>query len=247
FIGSSLIYNVTAESITVTSVKLKWVVDENASDLKMTYRIGVLNGTDDTLLVRQTTNEIEVEITGLIPGTLYNFTVFPIVYDNGTEGEEMSRKIYTRPSPVHNLTAESIGVTSVTLKWEVTDSASDSYTYRIEIVNGTFVENRRFNETKAEIANLTAGTLYNFTVFTVAADNETEGEGVSIDLYTRPSPVHNLTAESIGVTSVTLKWEMNDSASDSYTYRIEVVNGTDNTLLMNKPFSETKAEITGLI
>ncbi|XP_032918884.1 receptor-type tyrosine-protein phosphatase eta isoform X7 [Catharus ustulatus] len=244
--GSSPIYDLTAESINVTSVKLKWVVEENASDLNMTYRIEVVNVTDDTLVTNQTTNEIEAEINGLIPGTPYNFTVFPI-YDNGTEGEEKSRKIYTRPSPVHNLTAESIGVTSVTLKWEVTDSASGSYTYRIEIVSGTFVENRTFSDTKAEITNLTAGTLYNFTVFTVAADNETEGEGEPIDRYTKPSPVHNLTAESIGVTFVTLKWEVTDSASGSYTYRIEVVNGTDNTVLMNQPSNETVAEITDLI
>uniref|UniRef100_A0A8C3TU37 Receptor-type tyrosine-protein phosphatase eta n=1 Tax=Catharus ustulatus TaxID=91951 RepID=A0A8C3TU37_CATUS len=227
-------------------VTLKWEVTDSASG-SYTYRIEVVNGTDNTVLMNQPSNETVAEITDLIPGTPYKFTVFAVAADNKTEGEGVTIDQYTRPNPVHNLTAESIGVTSVTLKWEVTDSASESYTYRIEIVNGTFEENRTFSDTKAEITNLTAGTLYNFTVFTVAADNETEGEGEPIDLYTRPSPVHNLTAESIGVTSVTLKWEVTDSASDSYTYRIEVVNGTDNTLLVNQTTNETKAEITGLI
>ncbi|NXB75127.1 PTPRJ phosphatase, partial [Donacobius atricapilla] len=239
----SQVHDLKAESIGVTSVTLKWVVNDSASDT-YTYRIEVVNGINGTPVENRTFSDTKAEITDLIPGTLYNFTVFAVAADNETEGEGSSIDLYTRPSQVHDLKAESIGVTSVTLKWVVNDSASDTYTYRIEVVNDTFVENRTFSDTKAEITDLIPGTLYNFTVFAVAADNETEGEGSSIDLYTRPSRVLDLKAESIGVTSVTLKWVVNDSASDTYTYRIEVVNDT---FVENRTFSDTKAEITDLI
>ncbi|XP_016154383.1 PREDICTED: receptor-type tyrosine-protein phosphatase eta [Ficedula albicollis] len=239
----SRVHNLTAESIGVTSVTLKWDVNDSASE-SYTYRIEVVNGTDDPLVKNQTSIETKAEITDLIPGTPYNFTVFAVAADDETEGEGVTIELYTRPSRVHNLTAESIGVTSVTLKWEVNDIASDSYTYRIEFVNDTFVKSLTFSDTKAEITDLIPGTPYNFTVFAVAADDETEGEGVTIELYTRPRQVHNLTAESIGVTSVTLKWEVNDIASDSYTYRIEFVNDT---FVKSLTFSDTKAEITDLI
>ncbi|XP_068050098.1 receptor-type tyrosine-protein phosphatase eta isoform X2 [Anomalospiza imberbis] len=242
----SPVLDLKAESIGVTSVTLKWAVNDSASD-SYTYRIEVVNGTNDTLVQNMTSNETKAEITELIPGTLYSFTVFAVAADHETEGEGVLRNLYTRSSPVLDLKAESIGVTSVTLKWAVNDSASDSYTYRIEVVNGTFVQNMTSNETKAEITELIPGTLYNFTVFAVAADHETEGEGSSTHLYTRPSPVLDLKAESIGVTSVTLKWAVNDSASDSYTYRIEVVNGTNDALVQNMTSNETKAEITELI
>ncbi|XP_056349685.1 receptor-type tyrosine-protein phosphatase eta-like isoform X1 [Oenanthe melanoleuca] len=242
--------NLTAESINVTSVKLKWDVNDSASE-SYTYRIEVINGTDGTLVKNLETNKTEEEITGLIPGTLYKFTVFAVAGDvNGTEGDGVTIKQYTRPSQVLDLTAESINVTSVTLKWEVNDSASATYMYRIEFLNGIddpLVKNQTSIETKAEIIDLIPGTPYNFTVFAVAADNETEGEGETIELYTRPSPVDNLTADSIGVTSVTLKWEMNDIASATYTYRIEFLNGTDDPLVKNLTFSDTKAEITELI
>ncbi|XP_074399430.1 receptor-type tyrosine-protein phosphatase eta isoform X2 [Zonotrichia albicollis] len=240
---SSLIYNLTAESIGVNSVILKWMVNKSG-DGQYTYRIEGLNCTDNTALKNET-SEPRAEITGLIPGTLYNFTVFAVVAaTSDTEGDGSPIDLYTRPSQVHDLKAESIGVNSVTLKWMVNDSAADTYTYRIEVVNGTFVKNVTFNEPKADIDWLIPGTPYNFTVFAVAADNETEGEGSPIDLYTRPSQVHDLEAESIGVNSVTLKWEVNDSAADNYTYRIEVVNGT---FVKNVTFNETRAEITGLI
>ncbi|NXA72660.1 PTPRJ phosphatase, partial [Thryothorus ludovicianus] len=235
----SQVVDLTAESIGVTSVTLKWVMNDSASD-SYTYRVEVVN---DTFVRNLRFNHTKEEITELLPGTPYNFTVFAVAADNKTEGEGVPRDLYTRPSQVVDLTAESIGVTSVTLKWVMNDSASESYTYRVEVVNDTFVKNLRFNHTKAEITELFPGTPYNFTVFAVAADGETEGEGVSRDLYTRPSQVVDLTAESIGVTSVTLKWVMNDSASDSYTYRVEVVNDT---FVKNLRFNHTKAEITEL-
>ncbi|XP_059704992.1 receptor-type tyrosine-protein phosphatase eta isoform X3 [Haemorhous mexicanus] len=243
---SSLIYKLTAETIGVTSVTLKWVVNDSASD-QYTYRIEVVNGTNDTPVKNVTSNETRAEITGLIPGTPYSFTVFAVVADNETEREGSPIHLYTRPSPVLDLKAESIGVTSVTLKWVVNDSASDTYTYRIEVANGTSVNNVTSNETRAEITGLIPGTPYNFTVFAVAADNKIEGEGSPIHLYTQPSRVHDLKAESIGVTSVTLKWVVNDSASDQYTYRIEVVNGTNDTPVKNVTSNETRAEITELI
>ncbi|NXH08368.1 PTPRJ phosphatase, partial [Loxia leucoptera] len=245
----SRVLDLTAESIGVTSVILKWMVDSSPSDQYM-YRIEVVNGTNDTPVKNVTSNETRAEITGLIPGTLYNFTVFAVAADNKTEGEGVPRNLYTRPSPVLDLKAESIGVTSVSLKWVVNDSASDTYTYRIEVANSTNdtpVKNVTSNETKAEITGLIPGTLYNFTVFAVAADNETEGEGSPIHLYTRPSPVLDVKAESISVTSVTLKWVVNDSTSDTYTYRIEVVNGTNDILVKSLTSNETRAEITGLI
>ncbi|XP_063014691.1 receptor-type tyrosine-protein phosphatase eta-like isoform X2 [Melospiza melodia melodia] len=240
----SRVLDLEAESIGVTNVTLKWVVNDSAADT-YTYRIEVVNG---TFVKNVTFNEPKAKITWLIPGTLYNFTVFAVAADNKTEGEGSPIDLYTRPSQVHDLKAESIGVTNVTLKWVVNDSAADTYTYRIEVVNDTFVQNVTSSEPRAEITDLIPGTHYNFTVFAVvAAKNDTEGEGSLIDLYTRPSRVLDLEAESIGVTNVTLKWVVNDSAADTYTYRIEVVNGTNDTPLENVTSSEPRAEITGLI
>uniref|UniRef100_A0A8C0ZBQ6 Receptor-type tyrosine-protein phosphatase eta n=1 Tax=Cyanistes caeruleus TaxID=156563 RepID=A0A8C0ZBQ6_CYACU len=266
FTGPSPVVDLKAESIGVTSVILKWVVDDNASNT-YTYRIEVANG---TFVKNWTSSDTRAEITELIPGSLYNFTVFAVAADNMTEGEGRSIDLYTRPSPVVDLTAESIGVTSVILKWVVNDSASNHYTYRIEVVNDTFVKNLTSSDTRAEITELIPGSLYNFTVFAVAADNKTEGEGRSTGLYTSesqflslllqaevmipswivalpftgPSPVVDLKAESIGVTSVILKWVVDDNASNTYTYRIEVANDT---FVKNLTSNETKAEITELI
>ncbi|KAM6069046.1 receptor-type tyrosine-protein phosphatase eta isoform 2-T2 [Theristicus caerulescens] len=236
----SPVLDLKAEYVGVTSVNLTWTVSDAASD-SYTYRIEVVNGTS----VRNLTSSVnEVEITELIPGTMYNFTVFAVANDSETEGEGVSKILYTEPSPVLDLKAEYVGVTSVNLTWMVSDAASDSYTYRIEVVNGTSVRNLTSSVNEVEITELIPGTMYNFTVFAVANDSQTEGEGVSIILYTEPSPVLDLKAEYVGVTSVNLTWTVSDAASDSYTYRIEVANGTS---VRNLTSSFTRVEITELI
>ncbi|NWV83973.1 PTPRJ phosphatase, partial [Dasyornis broadbenti] len=240
FTEPSRVFDLKAEYVGVTSVILTWSADSPASD-PYTYRIEFVN---DTSVKNLTTNETKAEITELIPGTLYNFTVFAVAADNETEGEGRPIDLYTKPSRVFDLKAEYVGVTSVILTWSADSPASDPYTYRIEFVNDTSVKNLTTNETKAEITELIPGTLYNFTVFAVAADNETEGEGVSIGLYTKPSRVFDLKAEYVGVTSVILTWSADSPASDPYTYRIEFVNDTS---VKNLTTNETKAEITELI
>ncbi|NWH85819.1 PTPRJ phosphatase, partial [Aegithalos caudatus] len=236
----SRVVDLEAESIGVTSVTLNWVVNDSASDT-YEYRIRFVSG---TVWKNLTFSDPRAEITELIPGTLYNFTVSAVAADGETEGEGVPKDLYTRPSRVVDLEAESIGVTSVTLNWVVNDSASDTYEYRIRFVNGTVWKNLTFSDPRAEITELIPGTLYNFTVSAVAADSETEGEGVPKDLYTRPSRVVDLEAESIGVTSVTLNWVVKDNASDTYMYRIRFVSGT---VWKNLTFSDTRAEITELI
>ncbi|NWW51454.1 PTPRJ phosphatase, partial [Pedionomus torquatus] len=249
FTGSSPVRDLKVEYVGVTSVKLMWTVNNSAAN-SYTYRIEVTNVRNGTLVRNLTSSVAEVEITELVPGTLYNFTVFAAVNDDQTEGEGVSIALYTRPSPVHDLKAEYVGVTSVKLMWTVNDSAANSYMYRIEVTNvrnGTLVRNLTSSVAEVEITELVPGTLYNFTVFAAVNDNQTEGEGVSIALYTRPSPVHDLKAEYVGVTSVKLMWTVNDSAANSYMYRIEVTNVRNGTLVRNLMFDVTEAEIIELI
>ncbi|XP_050191763.1 receptor-type tyrosine-protein phosphatase eta isoform X6 [Myiozetetes cayanensis] len=238
----SPVLDLKAEYVGVTSVNLTWEVNDTASE-SYTYRIEV-EIKNMTSIRNMTSNGHKAEITDLIPGTMYNFTVFAVAADNETEGDGRSIDLYTKPSPVLDLKAEYVGVTSVNLTWEVNDTASDSYTYRIEITEDVPIKNVTSNGPKAEVTDLTPGTMYNFTVFAVAADNKTEGEGRSIDLYTKPSPVLDLKAEYVGVTSVNLTWEVNDTASDSYTYRIEVAKDAP---IKNMTSNGPKAEITDLI
>ncbi|XP_064369192.1 receptor-type tyrosine-protein phosphatase eta isoform X3 [Dromaius novaehollandiae] len=242
FTRPSPVLGLQAEDVGQTYVNLTWTVNDTASN-SYTYRIEIEN--DGTSIRNQTSDVTKAEIGDLRPGTLYNFTVFAVAADAQTEGEGVPLSLYTRPSPVLGLQAEDVGQTYVNLTWTVNDTASNSYTYRIEIKSdGTADRNLTSDVTKAEIGDLRPGTLYNFTVFAVAADAQTEGEGVPLSLYTRPSLVLNLIAQYVGPSYVNLTWTVNDTASNSYTYRIEIKS--DGTSIRNLTSNVTKAEIGDL-
>ncbi|XP_030307401.1 receptor-type tyrosine-protein phosphatase eta, partial [Calypte anna] len=237
----SPVHDLKAQDIGVTSVSLTWATNDTAST-NYTYRIEVVGGTS---YKRNLTSSVtRVEVTGLTPGMKYQFTVFAAVNDSQTEGEGVTTDVYTKPSPVHDLKAQDIGVTSLNLTWATNDTASNSYTYRIEVVGGTSDKrNLTSSVTRVEVTGLTPGMKYQLTVFAAVNDSQT-GEGVPIDVYTKPSPVHDLKAQDIGVTSVSLTWATNDTASTNYTYRIEVVGGTSDK--RNLTSSVTRVEVTGL-
>ncbi|KGL82815.1 Receptor-type tyrosine-protein phosphatase eta, partial [Tinamus guttatus] len=238
----STVLDVTAENVGPTDVNLTWTVNDTASK-SYTYRIEIES--NGAAIRNETSNVTEIEITNLEPGTLYKFTVSAKSGNSSSEEGGLSISLFTKSSPVLHLRAQYIGLETVNLTWTVNDTASTSYTYRIEIEsNGTSIRNQTSNNPEAEIANLEPGTLYSFTVFAVAADAQTEGEGVSIALYTRPSPVLDLKAEYIGVQQVNLSWRVNDSASTSYTYRIEIES--DGTTIRNKTSKVPEAEIMDL-
>ncbi|NXE52400.1 PTPRJ phosphatase, partial [Casuarius casuarius] len=326
FTESSLVLNPISEYVSSEKVRLVWKTDVTALN-SYTYRIEIES--TGTSLRNRTSHVNSAEITELNPGTLYKLVVFALAADTKTEGEGVSTSQDTHvshkcPSPVLGLQVEDVGQTSVNLMWTVNDTASNSYTYRIEIKSdGTSIRNQTSDVTKAGIADLHPGMLYSFTVFAVAADAQTEGEGVSISLYTsksqpshpclwwtvccctaqgcthlpiksdgtadrnltsnvtkaeigdlHPGTLYNFTvfavaadaqtegagvplslytrkeapclscAKDVGQTYVNLTWTVNDTASNSYTYRIEIKS--DGTADRNLTSDVTKAEIGDL-
>ncbi|KFP98434.1 Receptor-type tyrosine-protein phosphatase eta, partial [Leptosomus discolor] len=240
FTEPNTVHDLKAEYVGMTSVNLTWTVNSTASSSYM-YKIEVVNGTS----VRNLTSSVtKTEINELLPGMMYNFTVFAVVNDSQMEGRGLSISLYTKPSPVLDLKAEYVGMTAVSLTWTVNDTGSSSYMYRIEVANGPSVRNLSSSAASVEITELLPGTMYSFTVFAAVNDGQTEGEGVSIDLYTKPSPVLDLKAEYVGAEKVSLTWTVNDTASSTYTYRIEVANGPS---VRNLSSSAASVEITELL
>ncbi|KFP77285.1 Receptor-type tyrosine-protein phosphatase eta, partial [Acanthisitta chloris] len=225
FTEPSPVHDPKAKYVGVTSVKLTWMVNDTAAD-SYSYRIEVSNGTSTRTVM---TNDTEAEITGLTPGTWYNFTVFAVAADNKTESEGRSLDLYTKPSPIYGLKAEYISETSVKLTWMVNDTAAGSYTYRIEVSNGTSTRTVMSSVTEAEITGLSPGTHYIFTVFAVAADNMTESEGrTSIDLYTRPGSPSSFLCEPVAKQpSLILKWNCPPGYSTGFRITIPNINTSE--------------------
>ncbi|XP_042669566.1 receptor-type tyrosine-protein phosphatase eta isoform X2 [Centrocercus urophasianus] len=146
--------------------------------------------------------------------------------DVSLSGRAMSdQNSVAQPSKVFGLKAEYVAMTSVNLTWTVNDTASASYTYRIEVARESLINETTSIVTESIVTSLIPGTSYNFTVFAVAADNQTEGEGASISQNTIPSSVSSFQCEAVANTSyLMLKWDC--PYGDYSSFDIKIFNDT---------------------
>nr|XP_056707926.1 receptor-type tyrosine-protein phosphatase eta-like [Euleptes europaea] len=220
----SSVFNITATDISSVAVDLSWENRDTASPM-YSYRIHISreNGSGENKTARST----RVAISQLTPGTNYTFSIYSVAADNTTEGNPDSISLFTIPSSVFNITATDISSVAVDLSWENRDTASPMYSYRIHISreNGSG-ENKTARSTRVAISQLTPGTNYTFSIYSVAADNTTEGNPDSISRFTKPSPVTDIRFSDIMNQSVNLMWSSSDPNAADYSYRI-VVDGTN--------------------
>ncbi|XP_060132119.1 receptor-type tyrosine-protein phosphatase eta [Zootoca vivipara] len=231
------VFGIQVENLSNTGVTLKW---NNPNDSNYTYRI-LIEGTDPAK--EEYSNTTSAVIGGLEPGTLYTFRIYSQI-DNGTvEGEPDTTTVYTKPSPVSDISLENRSSSTITLKWNNSDPNASNYTYRILIEGTDPPRNKTFDTTSAVIGDLEPGTLYTFTIFPQVDNGTIEGEPNATSVYTKPNPVSDISLENRSSSTITLKWNNSDPNASNYTYRI-LIEGTDPP--RNKTFDTTSAVIGDL-
>nr|XP_032621408.1 receptor-type tyrosine-protein phosphatase eta isoform X2 [Chelonoidis abingdonii] len=238
------VFNIEVSNVSTHEVSLTW---ENKDAAASEYSDRILIANEPSSTRNMISNTRKALITDLNPGTFYQFTIFPRAADKKTEGDPNSTLIYTKPSPVSDIQATYISTEQVTLTWENNDTAAPNYTYMIYTDgNGISPTRNQTSQNKnAVILGLRPGTLYDFTIVPLAADNMAEGDPKVIHIYTKPSAVSNLKVINVGTTEVTLTWQNSDAEASNYTYKI-LYGDYGTSVQQNITSQTTNATITGL-
>ncbi|CAJ1086193.1 receptor-type tyrosine-protein phosphatase eta-like [Xyrichtys novacula] len=175
--------NLTAAKMTETSIFLSWDKPDGKADL---YVVKWLEEETET-------STEGVEVDGLTPGSLYNFTVIAGVKDKSEWSEESRISQYTRPGKVSNLRASENTNTSLWLQWD--PPKGNSLSYLVMAVdsdnNDTLVDPKVVEQTKVELTGLPQGTKITLSVRALVGDT-LKGAEVTIQSYTSPEPISNL-------------------------------------------------------
>lgn len=91
---------------------------------------------------------------------------------------------FTEPSPVDDIRVEDVSTTVVNISWKSPDAAASTYSYRILFGEKS---DKISPTTSTEISELNPGTTYQFSIYSIAADNKTEGIPKEIDHCTSKS------------------------------------------------------------
>ncbi|TEA34055.1 hypothetical protein DBR06_SOUSAS2310165, partial [Sousa chinensis] len=201
---NSAVVDIHVVNVTTTDMQLEW---RNTDDVTGYIYCVVIQSEHSS----NQTNSSHEEITlgGLIPGTLYNITIFPKM--NNSQGNSSSTAQYTRPSNVSNIEVRT-NTTAATLNWQNFDEASFRYTYRLlmkqdgnaskatQIVTGVGI-------TYATVTELTPGSSYTVEIFTQVG-NVTESLAPGWQSFcTDPAPVTSFHCEGVPKEpTLVLKW-----------------------------------------
>ncbi|XP_040894108.1 receptor-type tyrosine-protein phosphatase eta [Toxotes jaculatrix] len=228
-----VVRNLTVTDASTSSVTLNWTAPEgNSSSYRVQWTGGNVSGTN-------TVTQKSVTISNLTAGVQYTITVTAVADDGVTDGQSSTVQRYTKPKKVRNLSVTDVSTSSVALNWTAPEGNSSSY--RVQWTSGNVSGTNTVSETSVTISNLTAGVQYTITVTAVAYDGVTDGQSSTVQRYTKPEVVWNLTVSEFTTSSIYVMWtEPNGERSF---YRVQWTNGTTNWMVN---VSERKINVTEL-
>ncbi|XP_075696035.1 receptor-type tyrosine-protein phosphatase H [Rhinoderma darwinii] len=205
-------------------MNLSWSIpsDVNAKTYKYNIFIEPLNKSVSS-------NNSYALITGLSPGSNYNFIIYTVT-ENGVQSSALEKiSNTTLPNAPNNLQGDAVDVSEIYINWTAPEDINEkSYDYQVkwEDTNTTALYNSsNTKDTHLNIKNLLPGHLYKITVISVIQNTPS----VNTEIYTATKSLstEGLSVGNINNTSVTLKWNMPSIPSSIVSgYRITVyLNG----------------------
>ncbi|XP_032431091.1 receptor-type tyrosine-protein phosphatase H isoform X15 [Xiphophorus hellerii] len=202
-----------------SSITLQWDKINDTSTYKLQYEE---NGDTVPKNINDISGETFVQhvVPDLTAGTEYNFILFTVLNDLSSSGLLFSAA--TAPENVESVSVITQNTSSITLQW---DKVNNTSTYKLQYDSVT----KNINDTSGEtfvqhvVSDLTAGTEYNFTLFTEA--NELSSSGLLFSAATAPENVESVSVITQNTSSITLKW---DKVNNISTYELQYDSVTKN-------------------
>ena len=207
--------NLLADPISTSTIRLSWDAVADASSYKVYF--------DATNFISTASNTFEV--TGLMPGTEYCYSVSAVnAHGESDKSEACTKTITLAPQ---NLVANMASHSSIVLSWNPVDGAERYVVYKDSEVLAQFVTNPYYT-----VEGLTQATEYCFTVTAVnyldgvkGKESAHSNEDCATTDITIPSAPQNLVADAAPY-SATLRWDAVAGAESYNIYLLDEVVGT---------------------
>jgi hypothetical protein len=200
-----VITSVLASSITTTSATITWTTDQAASS-QVNYGTTTSYGSSSPLNSSLITSH-SVTLTGLTPGTTYNYDVISTNSSGTSSGMSTNYTFQTTAviatPPAISSIQSSVTSTSATITWTTDQAANSSVNYG---TGATTPDSSYVTSHSVTLTNLTPGILYNFTVISTNA----AGLTTTSQTGTFTTTASNATAPYVGYVAA---WGINNSGA----------------------------------
>ncbi len=222
------ITNVAATNVTTTSVTITWTTDQAATD-QVNYGTTTSYGLQSALSPALITTHA-VTLTGLTPGTTYNYYVVS-ANSSGTPSTSSNATFMTMaagatPPYVGYVAFWGINNSGVTISWSTDVLANTELAYGTTSALGqlTPVQTALTASHGVVLSGLQSGTTYYFVAESTAANGAT-GHSTTYSFTTTgvpattPAPaISAVTANSVTATSAIITWTTDQAATDQVNY-----------------------------
>ncbi|XP_061578753.1 receptor-type tyrosine-protein phosphatase beta-like [Cololabis saira] len=214
----AVVGNLTVDSVTTSSVVLKWTKKAGKAD---SYKIQW--NSEESSHTTITTNTTHHTIEQLVPGVLYNITVTAVATK---EGAADFINTYTRPEKPENITVTGRGTDELNITWTLTRGMVDHYVLNVSNDDPMYLISQKSSVNMASITGLHAGRLFVITVISVAGGFENSS---STSLATVPTSPGSISFSHRTNSSLQVDWttpHMMDGAPNiSYSIKYESRDG----------------------
>ncbi|KAK7123986.1 hypothetical protein R3I93_022177 [Phoxinus phoxinus] len=201
--------NVSVTDRTETELTFQWDIVEGNTN----YTYELMNGSGQIIEITATDRVVTQNVSSLSPGTNYSFTLYTV--SNETQSDGFNFWAVTVPSNVVNVVVVNRKETEMTLQWEKVNN-HEIYTYELDYKDGE-KPIPRTNLVEQKVENLTSGTEYFFTLYTVFKDVKSSGynfSNVTVPYNVADTPI----VVAFNDTDVIFKWNTSNKA---YNYSLE--------------------------
>ncbi|KAI8488819.1 hypothetical protein Bbelb_333370, partial [Branchiostoma belcheri] len=217
--------NVTFDLVNVTSLVVMW---GSAAGVHDGYNLTCTSCEGEQARpLSLPDNHTRYQYDGLIRGKMYNFTIITVSGPKYSQPTEIIQ--FIDPAPVEGIRVLSVGSRNVSLEWQPPEGIYEHFIITVTSDSG---ENMmvKSNSLNVTVVDLTPGTMYNITVYTVSGNKESVGTGYGpvTTLEEPPGPVSNLTLVATSSTTLQVSWQPPEEPNGVLTsYTIRVRNSAD--------------------
>ncbi|XP_069756731.1 receptor-type tyrosine-protein phosphatase eta-like isoform X2 [Narcine bancroftii] len=187
---------IEVNSVTNNSISLSWGQPIGINDTQ--YKFNITYSSDEINSIIEAENS--TMLTNLLSGT--NYTVMVATHSvNRINSDPVVKNIFTKPNPVSSVTVSNHTTTSVTLSWDRPFKHKPEYTYKVTVSEN--IPGMITAQESITVTQLSPGTGYSFSVFTLAADN-TSADHVNVSSTTVPSKPATITVTAFSNSSISL-------------------------------------------
>ena len=211
-----VISNINVTGITSTSASINWTTDVPSSSL-VNFGTTTAYGSSSPLVAGPVTSHT-ITLTGLTPGTLYNYDVVSQNVSGTATGTSGNYTFTTTPSTsnpptITNVVTSNVTSTSVTITWNTDQPSWTQVNYGLTTIysSSSPQDTNLVTSHSVTLTNLAANTTYNFSVKSTNAGGQAaaspNGTFATLPVSTAPPPsVGYVAFWGINNSGVTISW-----------------------------------------